>query len=93
MCIILSDYHMGWLLLQVPLTTEDQMFDLIDKACGKGGRPVPFRGAYELIQTEQDNNSRQKDDFALRRRDPPISPSQVPDGWVRIQDTHRGHHV
>ena len=31
-----------------PATTEDQMFDMIDKTCGKGGRPVPFRGAYEL---------------------------------------------
>ena len=60
-----------------PLTTEDQMFDLIDKACGKGGRPVPFRGAYLLKQEIGGDGV-----FALRRRDTPVPASQVPgDGW------------
>ena len=69
-----------------PLTTEDQMFDLIDKTCGKGGRPVPFRGAYVL---EQEANAKQTGSdgssstgFFLRRRDPPVPASQIPaDGW------------
>jgi hypothetical protein len=47
-----------------PLTTEDQMFDLIDKACGKGGRPVPFRGAYHLTQEQYKYST----GFGLRRR-------------------------
>lgn len=60
-----------------PLTTEDQMFDLIDKTCGKGGRSVPFRGAYHLTQEQYKYRS----GFALRRRDPPVVPSSLPDGW------------
>lgn len=72
-----------------PLTTEDQMFDLIDKTCGKGGRPVPFRGAYVVAQ-EGDTNERQEtglgegssSKFSLRRRDPPVPASQIPgDDW------------
>ena len=55
-----------------PATTEDQMFDMIDKTCGKGGRPVPFRGAYELTQSEGAA-------FALRRRMPPIPANEVAD--------------
>ncbi len=72
-----------------PLTTEDQMFDLIDKTCGKGGRPVPFRGAYVLAQQGDTNerkatgsNGGSSASFSLRRRDPPVPASQVPgDGW------------
>lgn len=66
-----------------PLTTEDQMFDLIDKTCGKGGRPVPFRGAYELTKIQEDrSDAGGRAGFALRRRDPPVDASTVPtNGW------------
>ena len=70
-----------------PLTTEDQMFDLIDKTCGKGGRPVPFRGAYLLTQKDNTNNKEgagspaESKTFSLGRRDPPVLASEVPDGW------------
>ena len=65
-----------------PLTSEDQMFDLIDKTCGKGGRPVPFRGAYVLTKEENVPDGDSHGSFSLRRRDTPVPASEVPgDGW------------
>ena len=63
----------------VPMATEDQIFDMIDKTCGQGGaRPVPFRGVYQLQEIQGDPEKNQQTNFSLTRREVPLHPGQVP---------------
>eukprot|EP01048_Picozoa_sp_COSAG05_P004066 COSAG05_NODE_205_length_14184_cov_81.700887_9_plen_384_part_00 len=65
-----------------PMATEDQIFDMIDKTCGHGGKPVPFRGVFELLEvpsssaappsdTEGSEGSEVVADFSLVRASTP----------------------
>jgi hypothetical protein len=65
------------------MATDDQIFDMIDKTCGKGGVPVPFRGAYHLPEHPETPEA-----FKLARRADEygritiVDPNTVPaDSW------------